>query len=211
MRRPITLSQAQLRAALRGELTWLCQPAVVGSVGALDPATPEGSVAPMGGWSYVRKRDDPRRYLYAVYSPFGAAGDALYVRERWALHADSGHVLHTPVPGEPVWYRADPAEPAIGRGRWRSRRSMPLWAARVVLRVDRLRLGRLHAAMVERGFDGIGLPFLPVDGAGGSLWRTFQASAAWDSWHGAGPFAWWLNPLCWIADVTRIEIGGQVA
>ena len=105
--------------------------------------------------------------------PYGASGDRIWVRERWAtsIGCDGTRpaILETPGNGYgwPVWFAADDAvwwrgasqggSAFVNRGRWRASFHMPRWACRDVYTVTKVRVERLQAITREDAIaEGVG-------------------------------------------------------
>lgn len=137
----------------------------------------------------------------APFSPLGAPGDTLWVRETWrADDVDDARTL----------YAADmPADAlAAGRGvvRWRPSIHMPRGRSRLSLRVTSVRVERLHA-ITEDDARAEGITSLsvqtgphtlvgrPVATEFGALWRSINGPASWDA-----------NPWVWVVGFERAEV-----
>lgn len=81
-------------------------------------------------------------------SPFGYAGDRLWVREAWRTTGDGGRADDMPprdLQPHRVWYEADgvaPADECVGK--YRPGMFMPHWASRLTLEVTGVRVERLQ-------------------------------------------------------------------
>ena len=73
---------------------------------------------------------------------YGCPGDRLYVQEAWAAKIEFDDVRPSLLSGSPfMWYKSNGAGPVrrlAVRGRWRSGRFMPKWAARTWCEVVRV-------------------------------------------------------------------------
>lgn len=76
----------------------------------------------------------------AVWCPYGAPGDRLWVREAWTCLSGKAR------PGEPLAYRADTTDGERVRvdAPWRPSIHMPRWASRLTLEVTGVRVERLQ-------------------------------------------------------------------
>lgn len=172
----------------------------------------EGHVDVVGPVEAVR-RLMPGRRQPVWRSPYGVAGDRLWVRETWRTAACLDDKSPTRIaedclgvgytgPWAPIWYRADDtfnravpraeaeAERAWGGpGRWRPSIHMPRWASRLTLRVEDVRVERLQA--------------IDEEGARAEGVQDRAAFAAlWDGL--AGPGASWADdPWVWVVRFER--------
>lgn len=154
------------------------------------------------GVELVHPKGGPLGY---VTSPYGGAGDRLWVKETWA--AGKGYdaepkrrliaLKSTELPRSArLWYRAD-AKDDSRRGKWRPSIFMRRWMSRLVLEVTGLRVERLNE-ISESDAIAEGTP------------RVVQYRSAreaysdlWESINGAG--SWAANPLVWVVEFKRLE------
>jgi len=166
-----------------------------------------------GGTSLVPMRFAP------VKSPYGKAGDYLWVRETWATHKSLDNVRPSEIEFNngswpKVWYKA--GDLATGyhnqllRGKNRPSIFMPRWASRIKLlnidvRVERLQDIDTLGALSE------GIKLMP-----NGNWRDYLAEDAktsdhyenpidsfrslWDSINAARGVSWNDNPLVWVVE-----------
>jgi hypothetical protein len=113
-------------------------------------------------------------------SPYGAAGDRLWVKEAWAI-------AHPDTPASPTLYRAtDPdAVPS-----WRNPLFMPRVRSRLVLQVIDVRVEPLHA------IDAAGAIAEGLDSRAADPRAAF--ARLWDAINGAG--AWNADPFVWVVE-----------
>lgn len=125
-------------------------------------------------------------------SPFGEAGDRLWVRETFAL--ERGQVLYRA--DEPPVQPPDPFDdepsPRVKGPRWRPSIHMPRAYARLVLEVVDVRMERLHE-MTETSARAEGDPDL----------RTFKDG--WNAIYGEQGLGWSANPWVWVVEFRVIE------
>lgn len=149
------------------------------------------------------------------HSPYGVAGDHLWVRETWQ---HSNHPLGPYDDECEVFYRADylddPLGPDLERSRdgirrqWRPSIHMPRAAARTLLDVTGVRIERLNAISdADCIAEGIGL----TGAAEGVLLTDLLESLPrahfrqlWESINGPG--SWDANPWVWVIDFNRITV-----
>lgn len=153
-------------------------------------------------------------------SPYGYAGDRLWVREAWRtisdlnehsgsriaeLCLDAGYMK----PWAPIQYEADgrranwehTSTPSHDRepqpGRYRHARFMPRWASRVTLEVSGARVERLQDIIED---DAV---------AEGCYPREINPIAwyveLWDSLNAVGGYGWNANPWVWVVEFREIE------
>lgn len=230
---PILMAGPLVRATLRGNKTVTRRLVTLGKPGTFGP-----SATPGYDWTFRGTRrggtkgagcgcwQDLTTEQVLALCPYGAPGDALYVRETWKCAWDPGH-------GHGVIYRADGAfrcfngccnggEPAPGYEwltanyggdhriePWRPSIHMYRWAARLTLEVVSVRVERLRdissGDVLREGF-GQDSPCPP-----GVDTRTVYAlryprlcfKHAWEEMHGAG--SWYANPLVWVVEFRRGE------
>lgn len=149
---------------------------------------------------------------------FGAPGDRLWVKERWAYVTRTAYRC-----SDGVIQTADPSDPdmsavyAAGRelsppSRWRSSVHMPRWASRITLEVASVRVERLQDISEEDAIaEGVGKPIggvffnyltptpLPT---GRESYRTL-----WQSIN--GPRSWDENPFVWAVEFRRLEVPNE--
>jgi hypothetical protein len=136
-------------------------------------------------------------------SPYGSAGDSLWVRETWQQtrqRKSDGERFCLRHPGEglgDLHYAADgePDEPP----RWRPSIHMPRWASRITLTVTEVRAERLHAITVEDcRAEGILLDRKHARGLFQSLWECINARRG---------YGWTVNPWVWVVTFRRCRDG----
>lgn len=121
--RPILFSAEMVRAILKGDKTQTRRVMKLTSLGHIK--------API---MYGRRKPDDRNAPDAC--PYGAPGDALWVRETWAPHP------HGVMRCGAVYCAEPGAVPDAGR--WRPSIHMPRWASRITLRITDVRVERLQ-------------------------------------------------------------------
>lgn len=122
--------------------------------------------------------------LGSVKSPYGKAGDMLWVRETWAPATE---------PYEFV-YRADEGQFAY---RWYPSIHMPRWASRITLEVESVRVERLQDISDE---DAIAEGIVLAENYRGPV---AHYAALWESINGLG--SWNTNPWVWVVTFKRIK------
>lgn len=122
-----------------------------------------------------------------VASPYGVAGDQLWVRETWGFNPD-----HPGVIGR-VCYRADPGHRYDGI-KWKPSIHMPRLASRITLEVTEVRVERLQDISIA---DCIaeGIP------RGGGIEKR-EYRELWERINGAS--SWDANPWVWVVSFRRL-------
>ncbi|AVA32978.1 hypothetical protein [Cupriavidus metallidurans] len=210
--RPILFSGAMVRAILDGRKTQTRrvmkpQPTIEGMWHCLPKYSASSEQAFREGAPYFGS------------CPYGRPGDRLWVRETWQ------HSNHPFGPYEPdcdVFYRADYLDDPLGpdlerstdgiRRQWRPSIHMPRSAARILLKVDTVRVERLNecsasdAAAEGLHFDDSvpfnGPWFISPGDAQGYADATLAYRGLWDDINGAG--AWEANPYVWVVEFQRV-------
>lgn len=167
-------------------------------------------------WKFIRKTegvyeivDDLVNVGNTVKSPYGVAGDTLWVREGWSFDADSSFN------GEDNWSIGYKAGYGVGsidlpkstqaqlgkeecyrlydrqRGDWRPSLFMPRWASRITLAVKGVTLERLHE-ITDEGARAEGV----ADRAEyEKLWKQLN-----------GEESWAVNPWVWVVKFDVKEV-----
>lgn len=197
--RPILFSAPMVRALLSGTKTQTRRVA---------KARKYPSLLEPGRWADGYVLDLGNREWLMRDCPYGAPGDALWVRESHWWFKDE----HDPVTGyfppkltaEDVKYRADGDD---GRKVWRPSIHMPRWASRITLQITGMRVERLQdISAADALAEGV---IVHPDHHGkptGRIYGPVQAySDLWDQINGAG--SWDANPWVWVIEFSRIEGG----
>lgn len=132
------------------------------------------------------------------HSPYGKAGDWLWVRETWQMAGGDSC----------FWYAATDSQADCGASpvsRWRPSIHMPRRASRITLEITRVRVERLQD-ISEADARAEGAPPLdphwpiPADG------RGTHASGYRRLWEQInGPDSWASNPWVWVVEFRRIS------
>ena len=171
------------------------------------------------GWAIDLDRNDKwwpmNRGKYVgdgIASPYGLAGDRLYVREAWRT-VESLDELRPSMLAErvPIRYEADEATRGKFRepvGRYRHGRFMPRWASRIDLDVVSVRIERLQNITAEDAIaEGVelGVPLDVIVNGERSKVAYFDARVAFAHlWCGVnGADAWKANPWVWVVEFRR--------
>lgn len=164
---------------------------------------------PAGNWEWKGSiyGSHPREFPPIASScPYGVGGDRLWVRETWALTANSDHdkacerwELNRK---GGVWYAADGCQPSGcggGMGKRRPSIFMPRWASRIDLEIESIRVERLQAITPEdcvaEGMPSKSPAFPRIDFAEG-----------WDRINGEREGCSWADsPYVWVISFRRIK------
>lgn len=207
--RPILFSGPMVRALLDGSKTQtrrVCKQAANLSavVAVQDPTSKEiGQRPPYFSPGWFGDEDGEAQF----FSPYGAAGDRLWVRETW----DAG--------GNDIGYRADMSSRHIQptdahyldsmrmfdrqRGQWRPSIHMPRWASRITLEITCVRIERLQDISEEDAVaEGVSVHPDHHGKPRTSIYSPVQAYR--DLWESiSGPGSWDLNPWVWVVEFKR--------
>jgi hypothetical protein len=215
--RPILFSGPLVRAILAGRKTQTRRVLVPRNAGAMlafepllyDQLSPAALV------------EGAKRRLLSCYSPYGQAGDRLWVRESFDIDRDFDDMspsealahckAHDHLPG--VRYAAD----GISAESWathpwgkpRPSIHMPRWASRIDLEVTEVRIERLQA-ITEEDARAEGVEPFPLDPEG-DCWTDGKHRTAfnylWGEINGwTGPKAWDANPWVWVVSFRVAEV-----
>lgn len=145
-------------------------------------------------------------------SPYGFAGDRLWVREAWAAHPSLNHKKPSEIPdNRVVHFRADQAVNET-HYMWRPSIFMPRWASRITLEVVNVRIERLQeiseADAIAEGIELHSADYVVSFEATQHLQKGNLAidryARLWDEINGKG--AWNLNPWVWVIEFKRVEV-----
>lgn len=148
-----------------------------------------------------------------VRSPYGVAGDLLYVRETHAIvpasayrcsrEPDGSQVAHRVSPDGAWWSLYREAWTRASPGRWRPSIHMPKWAARLWLRVTVVRVERLNAiSAADACAEGVLDPGHEWDG--NAVYPIARFARLWDGIN-AKRAPWDSNPWVWVIGFERTE------
>lgn len=199
--RPILFSGPMVRALLAGTKTQTRRVVALPRSRASFVLEDHGD----GWWPY--QSDDGESALccdgteHPYASPYGLAGDRLWVREAWKAHTTLDHLPPRDLPQGHVWYMADDGYKA--QSRYRHARFMPRWASRILLEVTGVRVERLQdISEVDAMAEGVeetnpnlrGLqPCMEWRYAYEDLWKAINGASSWDA-----------NPWVWVVEFQRI-------
>jgi hypothetical protein len=150
-----------------------------------------------------RPRDLTTDKSQLMQCPYGVSGNQLWVSEAWYADPLLDELAHIPVkPGlqyRPIHYAADQAKSPHYLGRYRSARTMPQWASRLMIRLEDVSLQRIQDITPSdcdaEGFNLSGenvnaqeSPIVTVD-------RVAAFRKVWEGINGGGN--WVSNPWVW--------------
>lgn len=228
--RPILFSGPMVRAILAGQKTVtrravMPQPHGDGRWSLIVEST---DAKECGSWSLsvpdpsgARFTDRGReREVARVRCPYGMPGDTLWVRETFNIVptlrdaegiADDEQTWRGPPPKEDprgalvfddwhVAYAADDAD--ADEWPWRPSIHMPRWASRITLRVEGVRVERLHAINDE---DALREGVCVLDGVAGTTTPRERFAELWDEINGKRA-PWESNPWVWRVAFSVVEV-----
>lgn len=212
MEKPILFNTEMVRAILDGRKTQtrrLIRPQpegqlsyIMGGSGTLPGKWDYMSASSAKAWdveeSRICKQDDGR-----LWTPPCHADDVLYVRETW-------NGLRTGPKGEEktiYWYRADEDDNKLNPDdHWRPSIHMPKAAARIWLKVKRVRVERLQDMTAQDSLDeGVKLSLQGITNGEPTL---APFAKLWDSTLKKGEvsrYGWSANPWVWVIEFERLE------
>jgi len=128
---------------------------------------------------------------FGLRKPRYQVGEVVYIKEAWATEKmfddlTPSEIEGTPVGTVPIWYRhGDTQFDRFGqtRGRWRSPRHMPEWAARYFIKILAVRAERLQEITEEDAIsEGIDSDFQEYPRlAFLELWNSINKDYQWES------------------------------
>lgn len=215
--RPILFQGAMVRAILDGSKTQtrrVCKPAATLSavVAVQDPdEQPPGQRPPYLTPGWFGDEDGEVQF----FSPYGAPGDRLWVRETWAQNWNQ---LSDTRMDRSYVYRADGGPRAQDNGTdlpWKPSIHMPRWVSRITLEITDVRVERLQD-ISEADAIAEGIENNPrLDPAGTCHWRVYGAAQStgtnlpersyeslWTSINGPG--SWDANPWVWVVEFRKV-------
>lgn len=207
--RPILFNGEMIRAILDGRKTQTRR--VVKHIPALGRA--DDWCLKAGEGEFARMVGNYRRFC-----PYGAPGDALWVRETWA-EAPNSEDGGDGMTGYPI-HRADYDPEDVQPLRWRPSIHMPRWACRLTLRVTGVRVERVQDISEEGATaEGIDMPRCDCTewacencmGTGWGARPTEIFAGLWDSINAKRGYGWDANPWVWVVEFERIESNQDAA
>lgn len=131
--------------------------------------------------------------------PYGATGDRLWVRERWAVKPLYDLKKPSRIPhNAQVYYQADVDLTPWERGKWRPAIFMPRWASRITLAVTAVQVERLQDITDS---DAIAEGVQAQAGPGEVV---CEFARLWDAVSGH-KHPWDSNPYVWAVTFERVD------
>lgn len=197
--RPILFSAPMVRAILNGSKTQTRRVVKVQGTRCEPELMPDGKTI---GW----RINVPHAHgsTHVVTSPYGAAGDRLWVKESWrACEEANGTKPRDMTAAYRVWHEADTPH-QLGFGKLRPSIFMPRWASRITLEVTDVRVERLQSISEA---DAMAESPDRMQKIGPRKWiaRPEYRSAFRETWnliHGAG--SWNANPWVWVVEFRKV-------
>lgn len=206
--RPILFSGAMVRAILDGKKTQTRRVVNVPGVGFVGAGGEDGAdwndpgcwgfEDGHGTWHYLAHDTVRTPFQQAIPSPYGRAGDRLWVREKFTA-AWTG-----PNEGSGVLYAADHAASELlpPDVRWRPSIHMPRQLSRLTLEVIEVRVERLRS-ISEGDAQREGIAPILSARINGTAFTTAYARL-WDEINGKRA-TWASNPWVWVVSFKRLE------
>ncbi len=144
-------------------------------------------------------RPEPRRKPTGP-CPFGAAGDRLWVREKWGYRAQ--FFDRRAAAGPPFVYGADGAPVGASHVPWKPSMHMPRCACRAALRITMVSSQRLRKISVRDAINE-GCPPARLEDPIGWFRET------WDQFYAARAAGWEENPWVWVIAFEVAVSGGE--
>ncbi|MGN0107083.1 MAG: hypothetical protein ACI4A5_05215 [Hominilimicola sp.] len=158
------------------------------------------------------------------WTPPCHTGDILYVRETWCKYFGLEDDIVTPIHGtEQYYYRADGENPTAHNTflvqkdgydeysdypKWRPSIHMPKEAARIFLRITKVRTERLQD-MTCLDMEKEGVIPRTVTGGEWQKWQNDYMKPIWDSTipkKNRALYGWDANPWVWVIEFERLEV-----
>ena len=146
-----------------------------------------------------------------IKCPYGEVGDRLWVRETWAIAAE------TPNEVVDVMYKADEGTERFDMKHiiwfdglklpkncdiWHSGRFMPRWASRILLEITAIRVERLQE--IKKSFIDLKAEGIPDDILLPYMANDF--SILWDFLNAKRGYPWAMNPWPWVLGLRRVDV-----
>lgn len=196
--RPILFSAPMVRAILDGQKTKTRR--VVKPRGRNSLFAVEDDGSPTWSDSYIL---DPGNDGWRMRdSPYGQAGDRLWVKETFKPHSTFAHLKPSEIPDSKIFYAADNSY-APSNTKWWPSLFMQRRFSRILLEIVSIRVERLNeCSEADALAEGSQHPSLvPIVGAGWSS-RDMYARL-WEHINGTG--SWAANPWVWVVEFKRVE------
>lgn len=188
MEKPILFSAPMINAILNGQKTMTRR--------VIKPQPDDGPWPDAA--SHIEWHDfltDTDYYVACGHCPYGKVGDALWVRETFAVNCIGGEDF--------VFYRADSCPDGDG-AKWKPSIFMPRKYSRITLRITSVRAERLQDISEEgANAEGVWAMYQPHEYADDKKAVT-RFRWLWDSINGQRGYGWDANPWVWVITFDRI-------
>lgn len=234
--RPIIFSAPMVRAILDGKKTQtrrVVKPQPVRVAEHMMPLEDGGQSAMVkvpDGWRWrdLYGADNGGKFAdaLAMYGPYGAPGDRLWVREGFALapscndpepdNSDDWHVVYRADGDDLPWLSGSGEDATEVPAPWRPSIFMPRWASRITLEIINVRVQRVQDIGEEdaraEGVDGphygrwtdmTGAVVPPLSETARPWAHSF--AVAWREVHRGDDASWFTNPWVWALTFKRVE------
>jgi hypothetical protein len=210
---PILFSTEMVKAILEGRKTQTRR-VVVAQTGEWKGKQPI-DVLPMkipNEWVGLMQHDPNRGQVFKCR--YGQVGDKLWFKEAWATEKRLDHLEPSEIGNAaivPLWYKADDNPVIDGepeRGKWRSGRFMPKWAARIWLEITKVRVEKLQE-ITEEDAKAEGCPSIMtrdinyqlIDG----VIPTFWFEEKWNDLNTKRGYGWDSNCWVWVLEFKKVK------
>lgn len=163
-----------------------------------------GNYHHMGSQAFVEK-----------HSPYGLAGDRLWVKEPWAYFGGDEYLYQKHKPSlafKATWFEDRCEWPQFAQSigyipgdKWRNAMFMPRWASRITLEIVAVRVERVQQISVEDCIAEGMHTNLRESEACGEL--VDQYHKVWDEINAKNGDGWEKNPWVWVIEFKRVEEG----
>lgn len=139
------------------------------------------------------------------HSPYGQAGDRLWVRETWEVKSCDGLQADIAYKADPyghdtqIVYICDKKLPK-NLDQWQPSIFMPRWASRLTQTITEVRVERLQEINTnDKALQAEGIPLIcQPDNRTDWLEMAYQFSLLWDSLNAKRGYSWESNPWVWV-------------
>jgi hypothetical protein len=163
-------------------------------------------------WVGLMQHDPNRGQVFKCR--YGQVGDKLWFKEAWATEKRLDHLEPSEIGNAaivPLWYKADDNPVIDGepeRGKWRSGRFMPKWAARIWLEITKVRVEKLQE-ITEEDAKAEGCPSIMtrdinyqlIDG----VIPTFWFEEKWNDLNTKRGYGWDSNCWVWVLEFKKVK------
>lgn len=205
--RPIVFGPESVRAILAGSKSQtrrVIKPQPVVNESELNICHPERAHIPLS----ERVNEAWQAGYIDADCPYGAPGDRLWVRERWAHFFKGetpGACVYLADAGTDRWRQAASEDFALNawKGMWRSPLLMPRWASRLTLEITEVRVQRVQDLTVADA-EAEGIDPTPHAMKPSGIDMVLEYRHAWDALNAKRGFPWSSNPWVWVVEFKRV-------